>query len=123
MSTEIACRNFGDENRYNLLPLVAARMGLDVRSLRSLWKDRALVELNAAVLHSFRVAGVTLVDHHTASEQFMLHVEKEERCGREVPGDWSWLVPPMSGSACPLFHRYYSQEELEPAFIEQPCLW
>ena len=123
MSTEIACRNFGDENRYNLLPLVAARMGLDVRSLRSLWKDRALVELNAAVLHSFRVAGVTLVDHHTASEQFMLHVEKEERCGREVPGDWSWLVPPMSGSACPLFHRYYAQEELGPAFIEQPCLW
>jgi len=123
MSTEIACRNFGDQNRYNLLPVVAARMGLNVRSLRSLWKDRALVELNAAVLHSFRLAGVTLVDHHTASEQFMRHVEREERCGREVPGDWSWLVPPMSGSACPVFHRYYAQEVLDPAFVEQPRAW
>jgi nitric-oxide synthase len=123
MSTEIACRNFGDENRYNLLPVVAARMGLNRSSLRSLWKDRAMVELNTAVLHSFRQAGVTLVDHHTASEQFMRHVEKEEGCGREVPGDWSWLVPPISGSACPVFHRYYAQEVLEPAFLEQQRPW
>jgi nitric-oxide synthase, bacterial len=123
MSTEIACRNFGDESRYNLLPLVAARMGLDFRSLRSLWKDRAMVELNCAVLHSFQLAGVMVVDHHTASEQFVRHVEKEGRCGREVPGDWSWLVPPMSGSACPVFHRYYAGELPGPAFVEQPRPW
>ena len=123
MATEIACRNFGDEKRYNLLPVVAARMGLDLRSRRSLWKDRAMVELNAAVLYSFRLAGVTLVDHHTASEQFMRHVANEERCGREVPGDWPWLVPPMSGSACPVFHRYYAAEPPEPAFVTQPRPW
>lgn len=123
MSTEIASRNFGDEKRYNLLPVVAGHMGLDVRSLRSLWKDRALIELNTAVLHSFRTAGVTLVDHHTASEHFMLHIDNEERCGRQVPGDWSWLVPPMSGSACPVFHRYYAPEVADPAFVQQPRAW
>ena len=123
MATEIACRNFGDEQRYNLLPIVASRLGLDTCSRTSLWKDRALVELNAAVLHSFRMAGVTMVDHHTASEQFMRHVATEEACGREVPGDWSWLVPPLSGSTCPVFHRYYSSARPEPAFVEQKCAW
>ncbi|RYD39285.1 MAG: hypothetical protein EOP85_16215 [Verrucomicrobiaceae bacterium] len=44
MGTEIASRNFGDEKRYNLLPLVAKRMGLDQNSRFILWKDRALVD-------------------------------------------------------------------------------
>ncbi len=123
MGTEIASRNFGDEARYNLLPVVADRMGLD-RSVRSsLWKDRVLIELNVAVLHSFRQAGVTIVDHHTASDQFMQHLKNEEGCGRKVPGDWSWLVPPMSGSACPVFHRYYDGLQPGPAFVEQPAAW
>jgi nitric-oxide synthase len=123
MGTEIASRNFGDEERYHLLPVIAERMGID-RSKRSmLWKDRALVEINTAVLYSFREAGVAIVDHHTASAQFMQHVAKEEKCGREVPGDWSWLVPPMSGSACPVFHRYYDDARPEPAYVEQERPW
>lgn len=120
MATEIASRNLGDENRYNQLPRIARRMGLNMRCRRSLWKDRALVELNTAVLHSFHEAGVTIVDHHTASSQFMRHVELEGKCGRIVPGDWSWLVPPMSGSACPVFHRYYDEVASEPNFVSQP---
>lgn len=123
MATEIACRNFGDAHRYNLLPVIAGHLGLSTQSQRSLWKDRALLELNAAVLHSFRVAGVTIVDHHTASEQFMRHVTSEECSGRDVPGDWSWLVPPLSGSTCPVFHRYYSPERPEPTFVEQARAW
>jgi len=119
MGTEIASRNLGDEARYNLLPLIADKMGLDRSSRLSLWKDRALVELNTAVLHSYREAGVTIVDHHTASAQFMQHVKSEESAGRMVPGDWSWLVPPMSGSACPVFHRYYQGPQAGPAFVEQ----
>jgi nitric-oxide synthase len=123
MGTEIASRNFGDEGRYNVLPIIAERMGID-RSRRSmLWKDRALVEINTAVLHSFREAGVAIVDHHTAAAQFMQHVEKEERCGRHVPGDWSWLVPPMSGSSCPVFHRYYHDALPTPAYVEQIRPW
>ena len=123
MGTEIASRNFGDESRYNLLPLVADRMGIDRNSRRHLWKDRALVELNTAVIHSFREAGVALVDHHTASAQFMQHVKNEEACGRSVPGDWSWLVPPMSGSACPVFHRYYDEPSEGPSFVMQSRPW
>lgn len=123
MGTEIASRNLGDEGRYHLLPVIAEKMGLNMTERRMLWKDRALVELNTAVLHSFREAGVAIVDHHTASAQFMQHVAKEEGCGRTVPGDWSWLVPPMSGSACPVFHRYYDETEPEPAFVTQVRGW
>jgi nitric-oxide synthase len=123
MGTEIAARNFADAQRYNLLPLIAERMGLNRSSRHLLWKDRALIELNTAVLHSFREAGVAIIDHHTASAQFIQHVSNEESCGRSVPGDWSWLVPPLSGSTCPVFHRYYDDVRPEPAFVSQPPAW
>ena len=123
MGTEIGSRNLGDEARYNLLPIIADHMGIDRQRRCMLWKDRALVELNTAVLHSFREAGVTIVDHHTASEHFMRHVDREKLCGREVPGDWSWLVPPMSGSSCRVFHRYYDSPRPEPAYIKQEQPW
>jgi hypothetical protein len=74
----------------HLLPVVADRM--DPSMLRSedpFWRDRALVELCAAVLRSFRQAGVTIVDHHAASRQFMDHLAEEKAQGRIVPGDWS----------------------------------
>ncbi|MEO0413315.1 MAG: nitric oxide synthase oxygenase [Verrucomicrobiota bacterium] len=117
MGTEIGSRNFGDTDRYNLLPTIAGMMGLDTRREGSLWKDRALVELNSAVLYSFREAGVRIVDHHTASVQFQHFCKREEAAGNEVAGDWSWLVPPMSGSSCPVFHRYYSDKRPEPRFV------
>ncbi len=116
MGTEIGSRNFGDSTRYDLLPGVARRLGLDTSTERTLWKDRALLELNVAVLHSFTMAGVTIADHHTESERFLLHHEREEKAGRTVPGDWSWLVPPMSGSATGVFHRYYDESVPTPAF-------
>ena len=123
MDTEIASRNFGDKTRYNLLPKVADKMGLDVRSDRTLWKDRAMLELTAAVLHSFKKAGVTLVDHHTASVEFLRFVDQEEHLGRVPRADWSWIVPPMSGSACPVFHREYVNEEVKPNFWYQKPAW
>jgi nitric-oxide synthase len=111
MSTEIAARNFGDVDRYNLLPEVAARMGLDTRSTRTLWKDRALIELCVAVAESFRAAGVRIVDHHQASRQFVRHVEREREAGRGTPTDWSWIVPPVSSSTTAAFHQYYDPPE------------
>lgn len=54
-------------------------MQLDTRTSTSLWKDRALVEINIAVLHSFQSQNVTIVDHHTASESFMKHYENETK--------------------------------------------
>ncbi len=116
MGTEIGARNLGDVERYNLLPEIASRMRLDTSSERTLWRDRALIELNVAVLHSFAAAGVTITDHHTESARFMAHCTREESAGRQVPGDWSWLVPPISGSATPVFHRYYDTVAACPAF-------
>jgi nitric-oxide synthase, bacterial len=124
MGTEVGARNLGDSDRYNLLPIIAEKMGLDTHSDRTLWKDRALVELNVAVLSSFASHGVTIVDHHTASRQFMLHDELEERAGRTVPAHWVWLVPPISGSTSPIFHvTHYKNTMLKPNFFYQPAPW
>jgi nitric-oxide synthase len=116
MGTEIGARNLADTDRYNLLRPLAERLGLDTSTDRSLWKDRALVELNRAMLHSFDRAGVTMADHHTESERFLTHLEREEDRGRSVAADWSWIVPPLSGAATPVFHRTYDNTELSPLF-------
>jgi nitric-oxide synthase, bacterial len=123
MSTEIGARNFGDEQRYNLLPVIAERMGLNTRSKLSLWKDRALVELNRAVLHSFTACGVKIVDHHTASAQFMQHWQREAAAGRIVPADWGRIVPPMSASTMQVFHQEMQDVCLKPNFFQQPEPW
>jgi nitric-oxide synthase len=117
MGTEIGARNLADADRYDMLPEIGRRLGLDIHSDRSLWKDRALVELNLAVVWSFDRAGITLADHHTESHRFMLHLERERRAGRIVPADWSWIVPPISGAATPVFHRYYDEADLRPNFV------
>lgn len=55
------------------------KMELDTRNPTSLWKDKAIVEINIAVLSSFQNLNVTIVDHHTASESFMKHLENENK--------------------------------------------
>jgi len=116
MCTEIGSRDLGDSGRYNELPRVAARMGLDATDDLSLWKDRAMTELNAAVLYSFRAAGVTITDHHTESVRFLRHLEIEAKHGRACPADWSWIVPPAASSATGVFHRYYDDFDQRPNF-------
>ncbi|MFI6510283.1 nitric oxide synthase oxygenase [Streptosporangium sp. NPDC050855] len=120
MGTEIGARNLADTDRYDLTPLIARRLGLNTGTDRSLWRDYAMVELNAAVLHSFERAGVTMTDHHTESRRFLMHLEREEKAGRVCPADWSWIVPPMSASATPVFHRYYEDRRLTPNFVHHP---
>jgi nitric-oxide synthase len=116
MGTEIGARNLADADRYDLLPVVAERMALDTSRESTLWRDRALVELNRAVLWSFERAGVKMADHHTESQRFLTHLRNEEKAGRPVPADWSWIVPPMSGGITSVFHRYYVEMDLRPAF-------
>ncbi|MFD5711417.1 nitric oxide synthase oxygenase [Streptomyces pharetrae] len=116
MGTEIGARNLVDTDRYDLLPVIAEHLGLDTSSDTTLWRDRALVELNVAVLHSFARAGVRISDHHTESRHFMTHLAKEEKQGRTVPADWSWIVPPVSGGITPVFHRYYDEADQRPNF-------
>lgn len=123
IGTEIGARSLSDVERYNLLPAVARCMGLDTRSNRALWRDRALVELNVAVLHSFQEDGVTIVDHHTASQHFIRHEAIEREADRTVPAEWRWIVPPISGSATEVFHREYHNTILRPNFFPQPDAW
>ena len=123
MSAEIGARNFGDAHRYNMLPIVAEKMGLNTRSKLSLWKDRALVELNVAVLHSFAKYGVKIVDHHTASKQFMQHWNKEAAANRMVAADWGKTVPPISSSTTEVFHQPMENICFKPNFFPQPAAW
>jgi nitric-oxide synthase, bacterial len=121
MCTEIGSRDLGDSARYDQLPVIARQMGLSTASDRTLWKDKAITELNLAVLHSYTDAGVTISDHHTESARFLQHVEREERQGRECPADWSWIVPPTASSATPVFHRTYHDFDQSPNFYRHPA--
>uniref|UniRef100_A0A9J7WXP6 Nitric oxide synthase n=1 Tax=Cyprinus carpio carpio TaxID=630221 RepID=A0A9J7WXP6_CYPCA len=123
MGTEIGVRDFCDSSRYNILEEVATMMGLDTRKTSSLWKDQALVEINIAVLYSFQMSKVTIVDHHSATESFMKHMENEYRVRGGCPGDWVWIVPPMSGSITPVFHQEMLNYRLTPSFEYQPDPW
>jgi nitric-oxide synthase len=123
LGTEIGARDLADTDRYNALPEIGRRLGLDSDSNRSLWKDRALIELNEAVLCSFAEAGVAMVDHHTVTKQFLTHEKREKEAGRCVYADWSWIVPPLSGATTPVFHRTFKEETLKPNFLAQPERW
>ena len=117
MGTEIASRNLIDAKRYDLLPEIAA--ALEVRTAgdsSELWRDEVLTELNRAVLHSFRAAGVTIIDHHTASHQFMNFHSREQAEGRKVAGDWRWIVPPQAAAASDVFHLRMRNFHPVPAF-------
>ena len=120
MGTEIGARNLADIGRYNMLPEIAERMGVLSRRENSLWRDRALVELNRAVLHSFQRDGVRMVDHHTVSELHVLFEQQEVAVGRPVTGRWDWLIPPLSGATSPLWNRTYDPTEYSPNFFSQP---
>src|SRR6185295_18930887 len=57
--------------------------------------------------------------------QYFLEFEKQEKAaGREVFGDWSWLVPPIAGSASPLFFRDdLKNKVLKPMYAYQAKAW
>jgi nitric-oxide synthase len=114
VATEIASRNLVDKVRYNLLAEVGAALRLDKSD--ALWKDDALTELNRAVLHSFRDAGVTICDHHTASEWFLTFVQAEHATARSPSADWAWIVPPQAAAACPTFHLSMTDHADVPNF-------
>lgn len=121
MGTEIGARDLGDAHRYNLLPEVAER--LELQRDCSMWKDRALLVLNEAVLHSFARDGVRIVDHHQASREFLAHCEREQSQDHEVQAEWSWIVPPISGSSTGVFHRPYPLQPRLPNLLLQVQAW
>jgi len=78
---EIGARNLSDANRYDMLSVIARRLGLDLAK-ESLWRDTAILELNRAVLHSYRKASVSIVDHPEVAAKFELFCKQEESAGR-----------------------------------------
>ncbi len=122
MATEVGARNLADEARYNLLPTIARCMGLDTSKPAIYWKDRALVELNLAVALSYQEAGVRMVDHHMAAQQFKQFELQEQQAGRGVTGDWTWLIPPVSPATTHIFHSQYDNTWNTPNFFYQDDL-
>lgn len=117
MGTEIGSRDLGDTDRYDKLPTIATKLGLETTTDRSLWKDEALAVLNQAVLHSFDQHGVRIVDHHTAAEQFKQFERDEAEADRSVTGDRSWLLPPNAASTTHIFDNEYDDTVNTPNFF------
>ena len=122
MSTEIS-RNLSEANRYDKLEMIAEKMGLDTRNNSSLWKDRAILELNLAVLSSFQKKNITISDHHSASESFMKHYENESLLRGGCPADWVWIVPPLSSHLTPVWHLEMLNYTLKPSYEYQEPAW
>lgn len=117
METEIGVRNFTDEYRYNKLKEIAEAFNLNTSTTASYWRDRALVEFNYAVYHSFKQSGISIVDHYNASKQFKKFEDNEKRFNRKVTGKWSWLAPPLSPSLVHNYHKGYDNEMRSPNFL------
>jgi nitric-oxide synthase len=49
--------------------------------------------------------------------------EQESRAGRTTHARWSWIVPPISGSATPVFHHEWPDIEIKPNYVAQPEPW
>ncbi|QJD79677.1 nitric oxide synthase oxygenase [Spirosoma rhododendri] len=122
METEIT-RNLWEDERYGMATQLAQVMGLDTSTEQTLWRDRAFLELNAAVLHSFTQAKVTLVDHQTAAQQFMIHDQREKRAGRECPAQWSWVTPAAGGSTTTVWHHEMRDFYLSPSYHYAADKW
>lgn len=122
MATEIGARNFTDVERYNLSLRIAQKIGADTRRESSLWRDKALTAMTEAVLWSFETEGVKIADHFSASLEFLQFCKNEQDAGREVRGHWPWLVPPIGGSATPLFLDQWVDGDVKPSFLlQQPA--
>lgn len=119
MTPEIGSRNLCDERRYNLLPDIAKALALDTDPIRNpMWRDEAILACNQAVQSSFARAGVKIIDHHTASDQYAQFQLREQSAGRIPSGNWMWIVPPLSGSACHVFHLNMKDLRTVPNFYD-----
>ncbi|MGO1053898.1 nitric oxide synthase oxygenase [Crossiella sp. CA198] len=79
VGAEIGTRALADEGAYAMAGEVAERLGLDTGSERTLWRDRATLELNRAVLHSFDAAEVTITDHHSEAQHRLAWLRSRQR--------------------------------------------
>jgi nitric-oxide synthase len=79
IGTDIGTRALADEAAYGMARQVAERLGLDTSTERTLWRDRATIELNRAVLHSFDEDGVTIIDHFAEAQHRLAWLRSRQR--------------------------------------------
>ena len=77
------------------------------------------LEVNTAVLHSYNRDNVAIVDHHTNSEQFMDHFNREHLERGGCPTDWVWVVSPEGAGLTSVFHQEMLNYRLTPAYDYQ----
>ena len=70
-------------------------------------------------LPAVQTAGVTITDHHSASESFIKHMDNEHKLRGGCPADWVWVVPPMSGSLTEVFHQEMLLYKMKPSYEYQ----
>ena len=115
------CEKFSRWIRYNTLPKIAELFKLETKTNRSLWRDRALVELNRAVSTALTVP-VFELEINSLTRQFEKFCEAEAKVQCPITGDWSWLVPPISASQTPTFSQEFDPKVVQHTnfFIKQP---
>jgi len=123
---EIAGRDLAPVRRFDVLPQVAAALGLssDPR-VEPLWRDLALGELHRAVVDSFRKAGVMFSTPQQEADRFRRHVDREHACGRSTPTDRSWLMPatnPILCSTDEIADYDPPTPEVDPQYVHVPSL-
>ncbi|KAG2450636.1 hypothetical protein HYH02_004476 [Chlamydomonas schloesseri] len=121
--TEIV-RNLTEEGRYDQCPAVAALLGLDTRTDTNMWRDQAIVTVTQAVMHSFRTASYGMVDHHTLMRNFWGWYNTEKSRRGYVPGNWKWIIPPVSPTAsrCYLELNHMTEYTIKPGYWYAP-MW
>ncbi|KAF9465476.1 nitric oxide synthase [Collybia nuda] len=102
MDAEIGARDLADSFRYDVLPNVIKAMRLEEEALA---ENRAQMELNFAVYHSFLRDRITMSDSLTASAKWTRYDDEfEKKNGFRLPSDPYWVAPPQ-GSIIPVWHR------------------
>lgn len=86
---------------------------IQIYTLPSLFRSAIFIH---RLLSYFQQMGVTITDHHAASESFMKHMENEQKARGGCPADWVWIVPPMSGSLTEVFHQEMLLYKLKPSY-------
>eukprot|EP00899_Mesostigma_viride_P019797 jgi/Mesvir1/27819/Mv07497-RA.2 len=115
-------RNMTDEGRFNMLPVVAQHLGLNMSTHATLWRDAALCVVNEAIVNSYQQANVSMVDHHTLMRQFWEWYNKEKKVRGYSPGNWKWIIPPVAAhtSRCYLELNKMIEYTLNPALMYAP---
>lgn len=119
--TEIV-RDLTDESRYNKLLDIAHAFDLDTSKFSTCWVDEAMALLAKAVLASYSEASLGIVDHHTLINGFWDWYHNEKKTRGYCPGNWKWIIPPMSAAAskCYLGLNKMTEYSLKPILKAAP---